>query len=238
MNKIQLLRTLRQHIKLSERRSTAYEQNKIAKALIYIGGAFIILYLLFIAIALALIANSSSSNTPYEIFFALAPFLLGADFSFRFIGQRTPVQLIKPYTLLPIPKYTCVELFIISSVITPNNLVWTAITIPYAIMTTLFSEGIFATLGIIISFQFLVIINSQWYMLVRTLINQNIKWWFLPIIIYAIIFSPLYLSQYWPCLLKQINTSNSISLTKKMQESKNPNLKRYPNSTCSNGLAK
>ncbi len=193
MNKIQLLRTLRQHIKLSEKRSTAYEQNKIAKALIYIGGAFIILYLLFIAIALALIANSSSSNTPYEIFFALAPFLLGADFSFRFIGQRTPVQLIKPYTLLPIPKYTCVELFIISSVITPNNLVWTAITIPYAIMTTLFSEGIFATIGIIISFQFLVIINSQWYMLVRTLINQNIKWWFLPIIIYAIIFSPLYL---------------------------------------------
>ena len=160
MNKLQLLRVLRKHIKLAEKRSVAYEQNKIAKLFLYIGGAFIIVYLMFIAIILALIANNLSSYTPYELLFGLAPFLLVADFIIRFIGQQTPVQLIKPYSLLPISKYACVELFIYSSVITPNNLLWTAVTVPYAIMTVLFSEGVFAALGVVVSFQVLVTINS------------------------------------------------------------------------------
>lgn len=193
MNKLQLLRVLRKHIKLAEKRSVAYEQNKIAKLFLYIGGAFIIVYLMFIAIILALIANNLSSYTPYELLFGLAPFLLVADFIIRFIGQQTPVQLIKPYSLLPISKYACVEMFIYSSVITPNNLLWTAVTVPYAIMTVLFSEGVFAALGVVVSFQVLVTINSQWYMLVRTLINQTVKWWVLPVVFYALVFMPLYL---------------------------------------------
>lgn len=193
MNKLQLLRVLRKHIKLAEKRSVAYEQNKIAKLFLYIGGAFIIVYLMFIAIILALIANNLSSYTPYELLFGLAPFLLVADFIIRFIGQQTPVQLIKPYSLLPISKYACVEMFIYSSVITPNNLLWTAVTVPYAIMTVLFSEGVFAALGVVVSFQVLVTINSQWYMLVRTLINQTVKWWVLPVVYYALVFMPLYL---------------------------------------------
>ena len=142
MNKLQLLMLLRRHVKLSEKRSIAYEQNKVAKVLVYyVGGAFVCLYLVFIAIIMALAAGGTSSYTPYELLFGLAPFFLTADFLLRFLGQQTPVQLIKPYTLLPIPKYTCVEMFVYSSVITPNNLVWTAVTVPYAIMTTLFSEG-------------------------------------------------------------------------------------------------
>lgn len=193
MNKLQLLRVLRKHIKLAEKRSVAYEQNKIAKLFLYIGGAFIIVYLMFIAIILALIANNLSSYTPYELLFGLAPFFLVADFIIRFIGQQTPVQLIKPYSLLPISKYACVEMFIYSSVITPNNLLWTAVTVPYAIMTVLFSEGVFAALGVVVSFQVLVTINSQWYMLVRTLINQTVKWWVLPVVFYALVFMPLYL---------------------------------------------
>lgn len=193
MNKLQLLRVLRKHIKLAEKRSVAYEQNKIAKLFLYIGGAFIIVYLMFIAIILALIANNLSSYTPYELLFGLAPFLLVADFIIRFIGQQTPVQLIKPYSLLPISKYACVEMFIYSSVITPNNLLWTAVTVPYAIMTVLFSEGVFAAFGVVVSFQVLVTINSQWYMLVRTLINQTVKWWVLPVVFYALVFMPLYL---------------------------------------------
>lgn len=196
MKKIQLLRLLRKHIKLSEKRSVSYEQNKAAKLLIYLGGAFIFVYLIFIAILLAMIINSSTHYTSYEFFFGLAPFILTADFLFRFIGQQTPVQLVKPYSLLPIPRYTCVELFIYSSMISPNNLIWTAITIPYTIMTILFSEGFFAALGLILSFQLLVIINSQWYMLARTLIIQNMKWWILPLAVYAIIFSPIYIKDF------------------------------------------
>ena len=192
MNKFQLFRTLRRHIKLAEKRSVAYEQNKVAKVLIYIGGAFVVLYLVFIAIMLALIANVSTSQTPYEFLFGLLPFFLVVDFFVRFVSQQTPVQLVKPYSLLPISKYMCVEMFVLSSVVTPNNLVWTAVTVPYVLMTTLFSDGLAASLGIIVSFQLFVTINSQWYMLVRTMINQSLKWWILPVVVYAVLFSPFY----------------------------------------------
>lgn len=192
MNKLHLFRALRHHIKLAEKRSVAYEQNKVAKVLLYIGGSFVVLYLVFIAIMLALIANTSSSQTTYEFLFGLLPFFLAADFLVRFISQQTPVQLIKPYSLLPISKFTCVEMFVLSSVVSPNNLVWTAVTVPYVLMTTLFCDGFWASMGIVVSFQLLVTVNSQWYMLVRTLINQSLKWWVLPIAVYALVFSPLY----------------------------------------------
>lgn len=185
MNKLQLFRLLRRHIKLSEKRSLAYEQNKTAKVIMYIFGCFAIAYILFISLGMALIANEVKSYTPYEFMFGMAPYLLILDFAFRFISQRTPVQLIKPYSLLPIPKYTCVELFILSSVVTPNNLLWLVLTVPYAIMTTLFSEGITASIGLILAYQLLVTINSQWYMLVRTMINQSLKWWIIPILVYG-----------------------------------------------------
>ena len=74
-----------------------------------------------------------------------------------------------------------------------NNAVqWTAVTVPYVLMTTLFCDGFWASMGIVVSFQLLVTVNSQWYMLVRTLINQSLKWWVLPIAVYALVLSPLY----------------------------------------------
>lgn len=196
MNKFQLFRLLRKHIKLSEKRSPIYEQNKTAKVIIYVMSAFALCYMLFISIMLALIANDSESYTPYEFLFGLMPFFLVVDFFFRFVAQQTPAQLIKPYSLLPIPKYTCVECFIFSSMVTPNNLIWMAVTVPYSIMTLLFGEGFFASLGLIVAFQLLITINSQWYMLARTLINQSFRWWILPIAVYAAMFSPILLDDF------------------------------------------
>ena len=193
MNKLQLLRILRRHIKLGIKRSVAYEQNKVSKFLIYLFGGFALIYLIGIAILISLAANSSTSSTPDEFLFGLMPFFLVADFFIRFIGQNTPTQLIKPYSLLPISKYTCIELFIVSSAISSNNLIWTAISAPYSLMSVVFSEGFFAALGIIVSFQIIITINSQWYMLVRTLINNSLKWWLLPILVYALIFSPIFI---------------------------------------------
>ena len=175
-------------MKLSEKRSPVYEQNKTAKTIIYLLGGFMVMYLIFISVMFAMIANSSRTFTACEFIFGLLPFFLTADFLFRFLGQQTPAQLIKPYILLPIPKYVCVESFILSSMITPNNLIWLCITIPYAFMSILFSSGFWAALGFIVGFQLMIIINSQNYMLWRTLITKKIWWWIAPIIIYGAMF--------------------------------------------------
>ena len=67
MNKLQLFRLLRRHVKLSEKRSVVYEQNKVAKTIIYVMGAFAMVYMLFISVMLALIAHDTESYTPSEL---------------------------------------------------------------------------------------------------------------------------------------------------------------------------
>ncbi|MCR4854130.1 MAG: DUF5687 family protein [Prevotella sp.] len=190
MNRLTLYRTLRQHVKLSEKRSPVYEQNRTAKILIYILSGFMIAYMMFLSVMMSIIANSTTENTPYEFLFGLLPFFLVADFLMRFLGQQTPAQLIKPYLLLPIPRHACVESFILSAMVTPNNLLWLFITVPYAFLTLLFSSGFFVALGFVLGFQLLIIINSQNYMLWRTLILKSMLWWIAPIVLYGLLFLP------------------------------------------------
>ena len=63
MNRLEIYKTLRKHVKLSEKRSLSYEQNKTAKYVIYFFGGFMLIYLIFIAIMMSLIANEQSFAT-------------------------------------------------------------------------------------------------------------------------------------------------------------------------------
>lgn len=191
MNRLRLLLTLRRHVRLAERRSPVYEQNRWARLLYGASICFAIVYMALVSVPLALAANSSAGLTPCEFLFSTVPFLLTTDFLLRFIGQHTPPQLIKPYLLLPIHRYACVEIFILSSLITPNNLIWMALTVPYVFMTTLFAEGFFTALGLVLSIHVLVLINSQWYILCRSLINKSLAWWLLPLATYAALYVPM-----------------------------------------------
>ena len=190
MKRLEIYKTLRKHVKLAEKRSVACEQNKTAKYVIYFFSAFMLIYLIFIAIMMSLIANEQSFSTRAEFFFGLLPFIMTADFLIRFLAQQTPAQLVKPYLLLNLPRYACVESFILSAMMNTNNLLWLFITVPYVIMSVLFSYGFCSCIGFVIGFQLLVIINSQNYMLWRTLILRNILWWIAPILIYGSMFLP------------------------------------------------
>lgn len=196
MNRIELLRMLRKHVKLSEKRSLAYEQNRTAKVMMYVMSGFMLVYLMFLSIMFSLIANDSAVYTPCEFLFVMLPFLLVVDFLFRFLAQQTPSQLVRPYMLLPIPKHACVESFIVTAMINPNNFLWMFLFVPYAIMSVVFSEGIMAMIAFLLAWTLIIIINSQWYMLARTLINVRIWWWALPAVVYAAIFSPWYITDF------------------------------------------
>lgn len=195
ISKWELIKTLRRHIKLSEKRNPAFQQNKAAKIIIYIGGAFMLLYLMFISVMLAQIANNSETVTPCELMFGLLPFILLVDFGFRFMAQQTPSQQIKPYILLPIGKYACIDSFLFNSITSTSNLIWFALFLPYAIMSIVFSYGLMAALGFLLAWYLLIVCNSLWYMLVRTLVNKSYWWWLLPAVVYAIILSPWYLGE-------------------------------------------
>ncbi|MBQ7421662.1 MAG: hypothetical protein IJV27_05955 [Prevotella sp.] len=40
-----------------------------------------------------------------------------------------------------------------------------------------------------------MIANSQWYLLARSLINTHMAWWGLPVFVYALLFSPIYIGK-------------------------------------------
>lgn len=193
MSRWETIKTLRRHTKLSEKRSAVFEQNKVGKAFAYIMFGLSILYLMFLSIPLALAANGSKHYTASELMFGMLPFILSVDLYFRFFLQQTPSQLIKPYVLLPIDKYACIDSFLFNSATSSGNLIWQALFIPYAIMSILFVEGFWNTLGFILALQLIISANSLWYTLVRTLVNKKFYWWLLPIAVTALLFAPWYI---------------------------------------------
>ena len=55
---------LNKHRKLSEKRSLAYDQNKVAQVVIYVMSGLALLYLMFISVGLSFAANSMDTCLP------------------------------------------------------------------------------------------------------------------------------------------------------------------------------
>lgn len=194
MNKFQLFKELRHHIHLSDKRSPMWGQNKTAKIVLGISGILVCAYLIFISISLGMLANESKTITGCELLYGLMPIILLVDFFVRFIAQQTPSQLIRPYILMPLPKYMCIDTFVISSMFSWGNLIWFSLFIPYAIMAVVFNSGIIATFGFLLGLYILIIINSQWYLIVRTLVIDKLWWWLLPLTVYGLLSIPMFLN--------------------------------------------
>jgi len=193
MKRLEIIRELRRHRKLAEKRAIDYERNKTAKYVLMFLGGFVIVYLIFFAVIFSLVANESTSETAIELMMGISPYILLVDFLFRFVAQQTPSQIVKPYVLMPIPKSTCIDTFVGTSLFTWGNAIWFAMLIPYAIMSVLFVEGFWPTVGFLLCFYLLILANSQWYSIVRTLINNSLVYWLVPIVVYAIVALPVLL---------------------------------------------
>lgn len=192
MNRLSIFRELRRHRSLASKRALDAERNRSAKVLGIVGMSFIVLYLMALAIMISLAVNGSTEMTPIEFVIGLFPFVMLIDFQARLVAQQTPSQLVKPYVLLPLPRYACVESFILNSVLSSGNLIWMAFFVPFCIMSVVFSYGVWTATVFLLFIWLLIALNSQIYMICRTFINDSYLWWALPIAIYAIIFLPLY----------------------------------------------
>ena len=184
---------LLRHRRLADMRSFNSYENKFAKTMIYLSMAFIVIYLIGLSIPFAMIANESRTMTSAELLCILLPFILFLDFDFRFLVQQTPAQIVRPYMLLPLSRYACIDTFVFSSIFSLGNLIWLPFVLPYILMSMVFSYGFLTALMTTVFVLLLVAANSQWYAIVRTLVNESYLWWILPLIVYVAIASPLYI---------------------------------------------
>ncbi len=190
MNKLRLFFLLRKNTKLSEKRHPMFEANQYGKLFGYIGAA--IFAIEFIALGTFLGWIAVKEDTP-ELMFFVMPFIMIVDFGMRFMAQQTPMMLVKPYLLTPISKYAAIDCFLISQILDLGNLFWMTFFLPYVFILWCGSITIWSALAMLFLLHLMVIVNSQWYLLVRTLINQSMWWWALPAIFYSALILPFIL---------------------------------------------
>ena len=189
MNKFQLYRLLRKNTNLSYKRSPAFEQNKWAKLLIYLGAGMFALYLIMYGCIVGMAAKGEAG-----MMLAFAPFYMAIDFLLRFIVQTTPGMMVKPYILQPISRYTAIECFLIGEHVSGYNLLWLCMFVPYSIIQLFAGESFALVMLELVTCEMLMILNSQIYLFFRTLINRSVLWLIPGLVFYALPFTPLMLS--------------------------------------------
>lgn len=156
----------------------------------------VVIYLVMFAIVFALDANASHRFTAMEYMVAQMPLVLIVDFLARLMFQQTPSQLVKPYVLLPVPRYVCIDSFILTSLLSWGNLLWFIMFVPFVLMSVCFSYGLLTSVSFLILAYLIILCSSQFYLVCRTLFNNNIIWWTLPIGTFLAIFLPWILRGY------------------------------------------
>ena len=180
------------HRHIADARDFNAIENKFAKAMVYVSSLLALIYLIGLSIPFAIIANEDRSIVSTELLCVLMQFILFIDFDMRFVVQQTPAQIVRPYLLLPIRRSACIDTFIFSSLVKWGNLVWLTFVLPYILMSVVFSYGMLTSLMLVLYVVMLVLANSQWYAIVRTLVNDSFVWWLLPVAVYAIEAAPLF----------------------------------------------
>jgi hypothetical protein len=187
MNRIQLYRLLRKNTNLSYKRSPAFEQNKWAKVLIYMGAGLFVTYLILYGCLIAMTADGEAGRM-----LSFMPIILAIDFLLRFIVQTTPGMMVKPYILQPISRYTAIECFLVLEHVSGYNLLWLAMFIPYSIIILIAGAGFWLVILELVISELMIIFNSQIYLFFRTLINRTVLWLIPALALYALPFAPLF----------------------------------------------
>ena len=192
MNAFSLFRLLRKNNNLEFRRSPAYEQSMVAKVLMGIGACIFVLYLIIYG---TMFGSIASSNHEPGFIMAILPVLLIIDFGLRFMVQQTPAMLVKPYMLLPVQRKRVIDTFLITSLLSIYNFLWLSLLLPYLVIVLAGGCEWGEACSLLCSGILLIMLNSQIYLLVRTLVARNLFWWLMPILIYGAYFVPLLIDQ-------------------------------------------
>ena len=182
MSLLKLFLLLWKQNRLALRRSPAFEQSVVARVMMAFGAGFMIVYLIFIGTIMGLPA---SEERMFGLLLTLMPLWMVLDFGLRFMAQQTPVVVIKPYLLQPVPFRSIINVYLINSLLTGFSFVWLALFLPYAFVIFCGGASLFVALSTVLCGLLLILANSQFYLLVRTLMGRSLFWVVLPIAFYC-----------------------------------------------------
>lgn len=192
-----LYQELSRHRKLAEKRNPMYEKSKFAQIFIYIGIAFWAAYFMFFGTLFGM-ALQDESVEPYHIINSGLLFILLIDILMRMPFQKTPTQEMKPYLLLPIKRSWLINILLVRSGLDRFNLFWLFFFVPFALISVTRFYGITGVVTYCTGIWLLIIFNNYWFLLFRTLTGECIWWITLPITIYGILLTAMFITDNSP----------------------------------------
>lgn len=184
---------LLRHKRLEARRNPMYEGNMVAKVLMYVSGFFMAGYLfLFGMLFPPMFEEIYPAFEPYHIFGKWIVFVWALDLFIRFLYQKPPSAQLKPYILLPIGKHRIINMLLLDVIVSPYNLIWLFLVVPFAYMTVLPFYGILGVLGFVVCFYLSILINSLLYTMFRSLMAVSFFFILIPIVIYGSVIASLF----------------------------------------------
>ena len=175
--------TLHTLFRLSGRRAEQQTANKAAKYLYCLLAVFVCGYMAWAGLKLAELVSAGHLGS-YRFIFGLLPFLLFFDYVLRYASDsRRPVQ-VRPYLLLPLPKYACTDCLIIRQLLHVKNTFFLFLCIPFGIMTVVPEQGVKAMAGYTLGLYLLLLANGQFFQFTQVLIAQRLRYWLLPAVVY------------------------------------------------------
>ncbi len=172
---------IRRHEKLKNKRHPMFERNRFTKFLMYFMVAYYGACMIMLGVSLP--------KPMGEIYHGVAGFhvldgwffvLLIADFWLRFVIQETPANQVKPYSLLPISRKYLMQRYMRKAAFTLGNLFWGFFLVPFGIMSVVPTMNWAALLGWLLGWWLLFVLNSYFYLCIRSLCTRKLWWALLP----------------------------------------------------------
>ena len=192
MNLLNLFLLLRKQNRLALRRSPAFEQSMVARVMLVFGAGFMMFYLIFIGTVMGLPATEMRE---FGFLLALMPLWMIIDFMIRFMVQQTPVVVVRPYLLQPIPFRRVIDTYLVNMLLTGYNLVWLSLFMPYAFVIYCGGATFYEAMAVIFSGMALLLANSQFYLIVRTLVGRSMLWLLLPVVVFGSFWLSLFIKE-------------------------------------------
>ena len=174
------------------------EKKMASKIFVVIGMLLFAVYFAFLSIGMGVMSNSLVNDSADDmivstagIFMCFMPMFLLMDFGIRLSMSSTPMQFIRPYTTLPVPRYAVVDCFLINTMTQMYNFAWLALSLPFCMLAIMFRYGFGGAVLFIIAIQLIFILNALLYVLVRVYATRNVLFWIIPVILYALPLTPL-----------------------------------------------